>query len=298
MDSIELFAKKLCCVVLKNEPLMLHTSFKIGGAADLFLFVPSVFALKRILQELSRRDLNFFVIGCGTNLLVSDEGYRGVVIKLTGDFKKVKLIDGNRLECGSSVPLASACREAQSMGLSGLEFAWGIPGSCGGAVYMNAGAYGKEISQVVQSSVHVDATGKEFMVNAENLNFSYRKSFYTKKNLVITSVVFKLEKGDPKEIKQKMLEIILRRKKKQPLEFPSAGSVFKRPPGYYTGTLIQECGLKGKRIGGACVSEKHSGFIINVEKASCNDVLLLIDHIKKTVYKHSGVNLECEIRML
>jgi UDP-N-acetylmuramate dehydrogenase len=231
-------------------------------------------------------------------MLISDDGYRGIAIKLTGEFDKIYQYEKQKLYCGSSAMLSQACIEAQKLGLSGLEFAFGIPGTCGGALCMNAGAYGMEMSSVIEFSSHIDENGKIGNFDKKKLNFAYRKSIYSSGRFVVTSIVFSLVESDKEKIKQKMQNLMLRRKSKQPLELPSAGSIFKRPTGYYAGNLIQKCGLKGKKIGGAAVSEKHSGFIVNTGNATCQNVLDLIDIIKTKVFNETKVQLEEEIKKI
>ena len=240
----------------------------------------------------------FFALGNGTNLLVSDEGYRGIVLSFSKCEKVLSLENENIINCSSGIPLAKICVTALQSGLTGLEFAWGIPGSCGGALFMNAGDYGSDISNIILSCSHLLPDGTEETLNKDALELSYRKSFYSDKSLLITSMKFKLEKSDPKIIREKMYENISKRKSKQPLEYANAGSIFKRPEGYFAGALIEECGLKGKSFGGAMVSPKHSGFIVNTGNASAKDVIRLIRFIQEKVYNKFGVKLECEIKTL
>jgi len=275
--------------VLLNEELKKHTSFKIGGPADLFIYINNLSSGKALINLINKRNTPFFALGNGTNLLVSDEGYRGIVLSLENE---------NIINCSSGIPLAKICVTALQSGLTGLEFAWGIPGSCGGALFMNAGAYGSDISNIILSCSHLLPDGTEETLNKDALELSYRKSFYSDKSLLITSMKFKLEKSDPKIIREKMYENISKRKSKQPLEYANAGSIFKRPEGYFAGALIEECGLKGKSFGGAMVSPKHSGFIVNTGNASAKDVIRLIRFIQEKVYNKFGVKLECEIKTL
>ena len=284
--------------VLCNEPMCNHTSFKIGGKADFFVTIESVNTLKQLIEILNDLKINFFLIGNGSNLLVSDCGFRGVIIKLGSDFRKIKLIDDETIECGASALLAKLCTFAQQNSLCGLEFAYGIPGSVGGAVFMNAGAYESEIKNVIISAKSINYFGETINRNIDNMELSYRTSIYKKVDEVILSAKFKLKKGDKIHIKQKMNDFVKRRKEKQPLEYPSAGSIFKRPVGNFAGTLIQSCGLKGKQIGDAMVSPKHCGFIINTGKATCSDVVKLIDHIKAVVFEKTDIVLECEVETI
>ena len=243
-------------------------------------------------------NIPFFILGKGSNLLVSDNGYKGVVISLVNDFKKIERKE-NIITCGAGTPLAKACVFSMQNSLSGLEFAWGIPGSCGGALFMNAGAYGNDISNIVSQATHITPDGEFKTLNKEQMNLSYRKSIYAENGSIITSIKFKLENSKKEDIKSKMYEIILKRKSKQPLNYPSAGSVFKRPGGgYYAAALIESSNLKGVSVGGAMVSDKHAGFIVNTGEATASDVVNLINLIKEKVYKESGISLECEVKTL
>lgn len=281
-----------------NEPMSKHTSFKIGGSADFFIKVSSESQLISVLKTLNKYNVPFFIIGNGSNLLVSDKGIRGAVIKLSGDFFDIKLINENTIECGAGVLISKLCSFAQQNSLSGLEFAYGIPGTVGGAVFMNAGAYGNEIKDVLVCAKSFNLSNKIINRTKNQMDMSYRQSIYRKVNEVILSAQFELTKGNKIHIKEKMTEFLTRRKEKQPLEYPNAGSVFKRPIGNFAGPLIQKCGLKGEKIGGAMVSEKHSGFIINTGNASCSDVVNLINLIKSTVFEKTNVKLECEIEVV
>ena len=276
-----------------------HTSFKIGGPADLFIYINNENSLKIIIKELNTLEIPFFIIGNGSNLLVSDEGYRGVVLSLSKSEKILRLENGDTIICSAGISLAKACVFAMQNSLSGLEFAWGIPGTCGGALFMNAGAYGNDISNIIESSKYINKNGEEKILSRDEMKLSYRKSFYSEfGNNCIISLAFKLKPSDLNKIKEKMYENIHKRKSKQPLDYPNAGSIFKRPKGYFAGTLIESAGLKGKSIGGAMVSPKHAGFIINTGGATAQDVKNLIEYIKKTVFEKFGVLLECEIKTL
>lgn len=293
---------KLCnnlgCTAISSEPLKNHTSFKIGGPADLFVYVNDIDNLKIILSYINKQNIPFFILGNGTNVLASDDGFRGIVINLTKIKNKLTIEDNNIITCSSGISLAKVCVFALKNNLSGLEFAWGIPGSCGGALFMNAGAYGSDMSNIILKGSHIKKDGTEEILEKNKLNLSYRKSYYTDKPFIITSISMQLKNENPTIIRSKMYENILKRKTKQPLDFPNAGSIFKRPEGYYAGTLIEQCGLKGKNIGGAMVSPKHAGFIVNTGNATSSDVCHLINLIKETVYKKAGVTLECEIKTL
>ena len=291
-------AEILGCEARRNEPMSKHTSFKIGGNADVYIKVNNLSKLSTILKECQASDVDYMILGNGSNLLVSDDGIRGVVIRLDGDFRKITLLDDTTIFCGAGATLAYLCKFALNCGLSGLEFAWGIPGTVGGAVFMNAGAYDGEMKDVVHSVSHISPSGEIGRTEKENLNFGYRTSVYRSNNMIITGVTLKLKKGNPDEIRAKMDDYMSRRSTKQPLEYPSAGSVFKRPEGNFAGALIEQCGLKGKTCGGAQVSEKHAGFIINKSNATSKDVRDLIGEIQKTVSDKTGYNLECELIIL
>ena len=291
-------AEILGCEARRNEPMSKHTSFKIGGNAEVYIKVNNLSKLSTILKECQDSDVDYMILGNGSNLLVSDDGIRDVVIRLDGDFRKIALVDDTTIFCGAGATLAYLCKFALNCGLSGLEFAWGIPGTVGGAVFMNAGAYDGEMKDVVHSVSHISPIGEIGRIEKDNLIFGYRTSVYRSNNMIITGVTLKLKKGNPDEIRAKMDDYMSRRSTKQPLEYPSAGSVFKRPEGNFAGALIEQCGLKGKTCGGAQVSEKHAGFIINKSNATAKDVRDLISEIQKTVSDKTGYNLECELIIL
>ena len=287
------------CTVLVDEPMSAHTSFRIGGPADRFVCVENQEALKKVLETIADEQLPLFVLGKGSNLLVADEGFRGVVLSLEGDFKQITLDnDGVTIRCGAGASLSSLCKFARDHALSGLEFAWGIPGSAGGAAYMNAGAYGGEMKDVLTSVQAVSLDGREKTLYADELDLSYRHSVFTGGTDMITFVCLRLVPSKVEQIQSRMNELILRRKEKQPLEFASAGSTFKRPEGYFAAALIEQCGLKGYTIGGAQVSFKHSGFIINTGNATCKEVLALIAHVQYVVEEQAHVRLQTEVEFL
>ena len=291
-------AQALGCPLRVDEPMARHTTFQIGGPADRFLTVENAAQLQGLLSCLRQAGIPYLVLGKGSNLLVSDKGIRGAVLHLGGDFKKVEVLpDGRTLRAGAGAPLASVCALARERSLTGLEFAWGIPGSVGGGAYMDAGAYGGEMRDVVSRVLHLGPDGAPGEARGEELCFGYRKSRYTGGEDIITAVEFTLQPGDPAAIAGKMEELMGRRKDKQPYDMPSAGSVFKRPQNGFAAALIEQCGLKGRRVGGAQVSEKHAGFIVNTGGASCQDVLELIAVIQKTVEEQTGTCLECEVRV-
>ncbi len=283
------------CDVSWQEPMQRHTTFKIGGPADLFLTVKTEDALRAVLARARQLAVPYHIIGKGSNLLVSDGGIEGAVILLAGELA-VLTCHGDTITCGAGAPLSSLCKAALDHSLTGLEFAWGIPGSAGGALFMNAGAYGSEMKNVVVSCSCMAADGTVRTMAKEELELAYRHSVFHARDDVILSVTVQLTPGSRQAISAAMEDYITRRKTKQPLEYPSAGSVFKRPEGHFAGALIEQCGLKGRQIGGAMVSEKHAGFIVNVGGASCQDVLELVALIQKTVLEETGVTLECEIR--
>lgn len=281
----------------KEEPMDRHTSFRIGGPARRMAFPERGEQLVLLLDMAARCGARPLVMGNGTNLLAPDEGLDRLVIDTSAGLSRVEAggTPGTILaEAGASLARVAdfACRQ----GLAGLEFAHGIPGSLGGAVFMNAGAYGGEMKDIVAETEFLDENGERRSIRGEEHGFSYRKSVFSGRNCVILSTRLRLRPGDREEIQAKMDGLMARRREKQPLELPSAGSVFKRPAGHFAGTLIQENGLRGYRIGGAAVSEKHCGFIVNLGGATCQDVLRLVEHIQQTVEARTGVRLECEIR--
>jgi UDP-N-acetylmuramate dehydrogenase len=287
------------CNALKNEPMSKHTSFKIGGNADFFVSIEDKAALRNLMRVILSEKIPYYVIGNGCNTLVSDKGFKGVVIKLCENFSKLKLIDNSIISCGAAVKLSTLCCFALKNSLEGLEFAWGIPATIGGAVYMNAGAYTGEIKDILLTTEHLDENLNFKTLKKENLvGFGYRESVYTNTKKIITHASFVLKKGNKLEIKSKMDNFAEKRRQKQPLELPNAGSIFKRPEHHFVGALIDECHLRGTSIGGAQVSEKHAGFIVNKKNATCKDILDLICLIKEKVYKKSGVTLIPEIKIL
>lgn len=276
--------------VERDLTLAPYTSFRIGGPASLAVFPETATAAVAALDLLADAGIDYAVVGNGSNLLVADAGYRGAVLFTTR--LKAFAFDGNTLTADAGASLTGLALEAQRRGLCGLAFAYGIPGSVGGAVYMNAGAYGGEMAQVVASSLcYRDRTTETITDHA----FAYRRSCYADRpGSTCLAVTMTLTPGDPEAILAEMQDYMTRRRDKQPLEYPSAGSSFKRPAGQFAGKLIEDVGLKGYAIGGAQVSEKHAGFIINRDRATCDDVLRLVEHIRQTVYRETGILLECE----
>lgn len=276
-------------------PMSLYTSFKIGGPADVMLKPHSVEQLKTALSLCKEHNVPVFILGKGSNLLISDDGIEGAVINISSGFDEIKLLNDTTVECGAGASLSALCNFCLEHGFSGLEFAYGIPGSVGGAVYMNAGAYGGEIKNVITSATYLTADGEECELTSDKLSLSYRKSKFSGNDDIILSAKFELKPDNVDNIRERMNDFIGRRKDKQPLSYPSAGSTFKRPEGYYAGALIEESGLKGFSVGGAQVSEKHAGFVINKGGATCKDVTDLMAHIVKTVKENYGVTLEAEV---
>lgn len=277
----------------QNEPMRAHTTFKIGGEADIFIIPASPAALIYAVKKCNELEIPYFILGNGSNLLVSDGGIEGAVISLSG-INGISS-DGEKITCGAGAMLSSVCLKALSLSLTGLEFAYGIPGTAGGALYMNAGAYGGQMADVIESAECLTASGEIKTLKKEDMRLGYRSSVFKNGGLIIISLTFALKKGDKAEIKAEMDDLLNRRKQKQPLEYPSAGSTFKRPEGYFAGALIEKNGLKGLTVGGAQVSEKHAGFVINRGGATAADVKALIGKIQKKVFENDGVMLEPEV---
>ena len=285
-----------------QEPMSAHTTFRIGGPADYFVEPGSESVLKELLLLCRETETPFFILGNGSNLLVSDEGYRGVMISLRG-FDEISFREGESTEAGKTIMtagcgvlLSKAAMQAAERGLTGFEFAGGIPGTLGGAVTMNAGAYGGEIRDVILSARVMTKAGDVRELSAEELDLSYRHSIIQEKDLIVLSADFAFAHGDEEQIKEQMRQLNTQRREKQPLEYGSAGSTFKRPEGYFAGKLIQDAGLKGYRSGDVMVSEKHSGFVVNVGKGTCGDAMRVIEHVLRTVYEQFGVELELEVK--
>ncbi|WP_337473501.1 UDP-N-acetylmuramate dehydrogenase [Jutongia sp.] len=285
-----------------QEPMSAHTTFRIGGPADYFVEPGSESVLKELLLLCRETETPFFILGNGSNLLVSDEGYRGVMISLRG-FDEISFREGESTEAGKTIMtagcgvlLSKAAMQAAERGLTGFEFAGGIPGTLGGAVTMNAGAYGGEIRDVILSARVMTKAGDVRELLAEELDLSYRHSIIQEKDLIVLSADFAFAHGDEEQIKEQMRQLNTQRREKQPLEYGSAGSTFKRPEGYFAGKLIQDAGLKGYRSGDVMVSEKHSGFVVNVGKGTCGDAMRVIEHVQRTVYEQFGVELELEVK--
>ncbi|MBS5138899.1 MAG: UDP-N-acetylmuramate dehydrogenase [Negativibacillus massiliensis] len=287
--------------VLWEEPMKHYTSFQIGGPASAVCIPKNREQLSCLLSFLRKMQINHWFVGNGSNLLISDEGLKGVVILLDSDFDGEILISNTVLEAPAGKKLSSVCAAACRAELTGLEFAWGIPGSVGGAVYMNAGAYGGEMKDRLIWVEYLDLDGNIQRVPAEKLNLSYRHSCFMEQEyqgVCIIRAAFSLKKGEQAAIQAEMDRIIGQRKEKQPLDLPSAGSTFKRPQGAYAAQLIDQCGLRGFSVGGAQVSTKHTGFVVNIGGATCQDVLELARQVKECVKEKTGFELEMEVRLL
>jgi len=298
LSDIITLSEKLGCCTLVNEPLSKHTTFKVGGNCPLAVFASSDESIKSIIKYCTTNGVKLLVIGNGSNLLVSDKGFDGVVLIIGKDYQSLTLVDDTTIEVKSGCLLSQLCMFALQNELTGLEFAYGIPGTVGGAVYMNAGAYDGEISNVIETAQAIDSDSNVVTFNREQMELGYRKSIFQDIDCVITKAVFKLKKGDKAEIKAKMDDLMNRRKSKQPLEYPSAGSTFKRPLGNFAGKLIDDCGLRGYTIGGAQVSEKHCGFVINKNNATFEDITTLIRNVQNIVFEKTGYCLECEVKII
>lgn len=298
IDKFSAFSQEYGFEVKYNEPMKSHTTFNTGGNADVFASPKCFEDLEAILCFCKSNGIRPFIIGRGSNLLVKDSGIRGVVIHLGNDFDDVKLVDDTTIVCLSGTSLMKVCKFALDNGLSGLEFAYGIPGSVGGAAYMNAGAYGGEMKDVMYKCDHISFDGEYGSYENDELALSYRTSAYKDSDKIICRAYLKLEKGNKDDIRAKMDDFMGRRKDKQPLDYPSAGSTFKRPEGFYAGKLIEECGLKGANIGDAQVSEKHCGFIINKGNATSADIIRLIALVQDFVLAKTGVFLETEVKIV
>lgn len=280
-----------------NEPMNRHTTFRIGGPADYFLRPSSSEEVKGILEICKEESLQYFILGNGSNLLVSDEGYRGVIIQLYRNYGGLT-VEGTEIRAGAGVLLSQIAAAARNESLTGFEFAGGIPGTLGGAVVMNAGAYGGELKDVLKEAVVMDREGNIFTVPVEKLAMGYRTSLVKTAGYLVLEVVISLKKGSQEEIRDTMKDLADRRISKQPLEYPSAGSTFKRPEGYFAGKLIMDAGLRGYQVGGAQVSEKHCGFVINKGNATAADVCRLMADVQAKVQEQFGVTLEPEVKFL
>ncbi len=297
-DKIFEFATSIGCRAEREVPMSKYTTFRIGGNASVMLTPLNDEQLVLVIKECKKENIKPFILGNGSNMLICDAGLKTVVINMCRPEPKIKLVNDDTIVCDAGINMSKVCNFALENELTGLEFAFGIPGSAGGAAYMNAGAYGGEMKDVLVECRHIDSDANLGSLKGDELELAYRTSAYERNGFVITTLIMKLKKGDKATIKAKMQELLQRRKDKQPLEFPSAGSTFKRPVGYFAGSLIEECGLKGYSVGGAQVSEKHAGFIINKGGATAQDVLDLIKYVQDRVYEEKNVKLEPEVRLI
>ena len=284
--------------LLLDEPMKLHTTFRIGGNADYFVKPESIEEIKALTECAKRHGIAYYVLGNGSNMLISDEGYRGMIIRLGEEFSAITMQDNDMISVQAGAKLSRVGNEAAAKGLAGFEFASGIPGTVGGAVVMNAGAYGGEIKDIIVSATVLTQEGNVVTLSNDELELGYRTSIIQKKGYIVLLAVFKLEKGDEAQIRSRMKELAEKRREKQPLEYPSAGSTFKRPEGFFAGKLIADAGLKGFKVGGAQVSEKHAGFVINTGSATACDVIELTDEVKRKIKQIYGVELELEVKKI
>ena len=302
MTDMTFFQQKISALIpdieLKmNEPMTKHTSFKIGGGAEVMVFPKNAEELSAILKASALLDVKPAILGAGTNVLAPDAGISGLVICLKDCLEGMEKLEGDRIRVAAGVTMTRAAVFAANQGLSGLEFAHGIPGTVGGGVYMNAGAYGGEIVQVCESVTVMDMAGNLTERSREEMQFSYRHSVLEDEGGIVVGAVFKLTPGDPAEIKGKMKELQGKRSASQPLDLPSAGSAFKRPVGGYAAALIDRAGLKGYQVGGAAISTKHAGFAVNLGGATAEDVKNLLTQVSDKVFEDSGIRLEPEVRI-
>lgn len=285
--------KRLDCNIKKECLLSEYITFKFGGACRALIDINSSETASELLKYIKKNDIKYAVLGRGSNVLVKDEGFDGIILHFGNNFADIQT-DDLTIKAQAGAMLSAVCRKAQESGLSGMENLFGIPGTVGGALYMNAGAYGSEMRDIVESAEYIDENGNIQTIFADDMNLSYRHSIFAERKCIITSVEMKLKNGKADEIKSAMHECMQKRISKQPLEYPSAGSTFKRPEGSYASLLIEQCGLKGFSVGDAQVSEKHSGFVINKGSASCSDVLELCENVRNIVSRKTGYILELE----
>lgn len=298
----QVFYEKLISIipekqVLRDEAMKQHTTFRVGGPADFFVTPCSGEELLDIITLCNNEKMPYYIMGNGSNLLVSDRGYRGVIIQIYRRMSEIT-VDGNRITAGAGALLSKIAGKALEAGLTGFEFAWGIPGTLGGACMMNAGAYGGEMKDILEEVTVMTPEGEFMVIPSAGLCMGYRTSIIEKKGYVVLEAVITLRKGEKESIQRLMEELREKRISKQPLEYPSAGSTFKRPRGYFAGRLIEEAGLRGFRIGGAQVSDKHCGFVINTGNAAAADIMELMRQVSERVKEKSGVLLEPEVRRL
>lgn len=283
--------------VLVDEPMSAHTTFRVGGPADYFVTVKDAHEIGEILKLCKEMDIPFFLLGNGSNLLVGDQGCRGIVVQTQKDMGIIR-VEGTKIRAGAGALLSKIGAEALANGLTGFEFAAGIPGTLGGACVMNAGAYGGEMKDILAEVTVLTAEGEEKVIPAKELELGYRTSIILKNGYIVVEAVVQLEKGDPTAIRTRMDELREQRVTKQPLDYPSAGSTFKRPEGYFAGKLIQDAGLRGFQVGGAQVSEKHCGFVINKDHATAADIVSLMEQVSAKVEEQFGVKLEPEVKRI
>ena len=280
-----------------DEDMKKHTTFKAGGKAAFLVTPDSEEKVKELIRFFKENEIANYIIGNGSNLLVRDEGFDGVILEIGSKLSEV-VVNENKITAQAGALLSKTANQAYKSGLAGMEFASGIPGSVGGGVAMDAGAYGGELKDIVETVTMCDENGEEITLTVDEMDFSYRHSIVQDKNYIVLSATFALTPGEPEKILETMNDLNQRRRDKQPLEYPSAGSTFKRPEGYFAGKLIQDAGLKGYSVGGACVSEKHSGFVINKGGATATDIITLIGDVQKIVKEKFGVELEPEVKIL
>ena len=283
--------------ILLDEPMKKHTTFRLGGPADYFLSPSDVNQIPEIIHICRKEGIPWFVLGNGSNLLVSDQGYRGVVIQIYKNMNQIT-VEGTRIYAQAGALLSAVSKKAMEAGLTGMEFASGIPGTLGGAAVMNAGAYGGEMKDILVSVTVLTDEGEQKVLKAEELSLGYRTSIIKERGYIVLDVVLQLQAGDQDAIRKRMEELKVQRVTKQPLEYPSAGSAFKRPEGYFAGKLVQDAGLRGYRVGGAQVSEKHCGFVINTGDATASDVVRLIRNVQDIVWNKFEVRMEPEVKFL
>lgn len=293
INELTEICSKFNCKLIAEADLSEYTTFKFGGKCRLMIDIDSAESTAEILRYIRANDVKYAVIGRGSNIIASDEGFDGVIMHFGSGFSGIS-VNGTSITAQSGAMLSAVCRKAQESGLSGMENLFGIPGTVGGALYMNAGAYGSEMKDIAVSVEYIDENGDIQTISAENMNLSYRHSIFAEENFIITSVTMNLREGDCNSIKMAMDECMQKRIAKQPLEYASAGSTFKRPQGSYASLLIEQCGLKGLSVGGAEISTKHSGFVINKGGATCTDVLELCEKVRSIVKEKTGYILELE----
>lgn len=292
-DQLRQLCEQYDCCLETDVKLSQHTTFHIGGTADFWVDITNAQGLQALLHHCRANSIPCFVLGKGSNILASDDGYRGVILHLGSAFSEIR-VSGTTLTCQAGASLGAAARLAAEHGLTGMECLSGIPGTIGGALYMNAGAYGGEMKDVVVSCEYISADGQLCTMHLADMDLSYRHSIFAENGGIIVSVTLELQTGDKEAIRARMEELLVQRKTKQPLEYPSAGSTFKRPAGSYASLLIDQCGLKGRSVGDAQVSEKHCGFVVNKGSASCAQVLQLCDEVRAEVLEKTGYTLELE----